>query len=101
MSITTFECSDVKARPAGGDPCQRCSCLALWTWWRSVKRDHDASPITSGGSVTELSVTGSCRDGVVMGPAWNGRYLSAVPFCSLLKKLTVHPYVTVNAQCSL
>jgi hypothetical protein len=43
IASTAFECSDVKARPAGGDPCQRCCCFALWTWW-PVKRDHDASP---------------------------------------------------------
>src|SRR5580693_6620152 len=43
IANAAFECSDVKARPAGGDPCQRCYCFSLWTWW-PVKRDHDASP---------------------------------------------------------
>jgi hypothetical protein len=31
IASTAFKCSDVKARPAGGDPCQRCCCFALWT----------------------------------------------------------------------
>jgi hypothetical protein len=36
----------------------------------------------SGGSVTELSVTGICRVGAVMEPASNFRNSAAVPFCS-------------------
>jgi hypothetical protein len=43
IASTAFECSDVKARPAGGDPCQRCCCFALWTRW-PVKHAHDAVP---------------------------------------------------------
>jgi hypothetical protein len=39
----------------------------------------------SGGSATELSVTGRCRDGAMIVSVWNHRYLGAVLFCSLLK----------------
>jgi len=43
IASRAFESSDVKARGAGGDPCQHRYCFALWTRW-PVKRDHDAVP---------------------------------------------------------
>jgi hypothetical protein len=42
---------------------------------------HDCTPL-SGGSTTELSVTGICRVRAVMESALNLRNSAAVPFCS-------------------
>jgi hypothetical protein len=59
-----FECSDVKARRARGDPCQHRSSFALWTWWL-VKRAHDAVPCIRRERDT-LSHRVDARDGPAM-----------------------------------
>jgi hypothetical protein len=57
-----FERPDVEANRAGCNPRQHGSCLAGGAKWTS--RDvHDAIAFGSGGSVTELSVTGRYRGG--------------------------------------
>ena len=56
-----FERLDVEANRAGGNPHQHGSCLAHGAKWSLD--DHDAIAFGSGGSVTELSVTGRCRGG--------------------------------------
>jgi hypothetical protein len=56
-----FERPDVEANRARGNSRQHGSRLAHGTEWS--QDGHDASPSSSGGSVTELSVTGSCRGG--------------------------------------
>jgi hypothetical protein len=62
-----FECSDIEAGGAGRDACQHGSCLAGGARW--LQDNHDAR-LGSGGSVTELSVTGRRRyradDGAIM-----------------------------------
>ena len=57
-----FERPDVEANRAGGNPRQHGSCLAGGAQWTS-RDDHDAIAFGSGGSVTELSVTGRYRGG--------------------------------------
>ena len=62
-----FERPDVEANRAGCNPRQHGSCLAGGAKWTS-QDDHDAIAVGSGGSVTELSVTGRYRwGGAVMG----------------------------------
>ena len=63
IACRTFECSDIKAGRAGSDPRQHGSCLACGARWS--QDNHDAR-LGSGGSVTELSVTGRCRSGSVI-----------------------------------
>ena len=55
-----LERPDVEANGAGCNPRQHGSCLAGGAKWTS-QDDHDAIAFGSGGSVTELSVTGRCR----------------------------------------
>ena len=55
-----FERPDVEANRAGGNPRQHGSRLAHGAEWSD---DHDAIASSSGGSVTELSVTGRYRGG--------------------------------------
>jgi hypothetical protein len=65
-----FERPDVEANRAGCNPRQHGSCLAGGAKWTS-QDDHDAIAFGSGGSVTELSVTGRYRgggDGTFMEP---------------------------------
>ena len=56
-----FERPDVEANRAGGNPRQHGSCLARGAKWS--QDGHDAIAFGSGGSVTELSVTGRYRGG--------------------------------------
>jgi hypothetical protein len=56
-----FERPDVEANRAGGNPRQHGSRLADGAEWSLD--GHNAIAFGSGGSVTELSVTGSCRGG--------------------------------------
>ena len=56
-----FERPDVEANRAGGNPRQHGSCLAHGAKWS--QDGHDAIAFGSGGSVTELSVTGRYRGG--------------------------------------
>ena len=56
-----FECPDVEAHGAGCNPRQPSSCLAQGAKWS--QDDHDPIALYSGGSATELSVTGSYRGG--------------------------------------
>jgi hypothetical protein len=65
-----FERPDVETHRARCNPRQRCACLAGGAKW--PQDDHDAIASSSGGSVTELSVTGRYRGGGD-GPAWNLR----------------------------
>jgi len=57
-----LECADVKARGAGGDPCQHRCCFALRTWW-SVKRAHDAVPLHQAGAQHSQSPIGADKGG--------------------------------------
>jgi hypothetical protein len=56
-----FERPVVEAHRAGCNPRQQGSCLARGAKWS--QDDHDAIAFGSGGSVTELSVTGRYRGG--------------------------------------
>jgi hypothetical protein len=56
-----FERPDVEANRAGGNPCQHGSRLARGAKWS--QDGHDAIASSSGGSVTELSVTVRYRGG--------------------------------------
>ena len=56
-----FERPDVEANRAGGNPRQHGSRLAQGAEWSLD--GHDAIAFGSGGSVTELSVTGRYRGG--------------------------------------
>ena len=56
-----FERPDVEANRAGGNPRQHGSRLAHGAKWS--QDGHDAIAFGSGGSVTELSVTGRYRGG--------------------------------------
>jgi len=56
-----FERPDVEAHRPRCNPRQHCACLAGRAKWS--QDDHDAIASSSGGSVTELSVTGSYRGG--------------------------------------
>jgi hypothetical protein len=58
-----LERPDVEANGAGCHPRQHGSRLARGA---EGSLDHDAIASSSGGSVTELSVTGSCRFGAVI-----------------------------------
>jgi len=65
-----FERPDVEANRAGCNPRQHGTCLAGGAKWTS-QDDHDAIAFGSGGSVTELSVTGRYRgadDGATVEP---------------------------------
>jgi hypothetical protein len=57
IASRALKCSNVEAGRALGDPYQRRYSFALRTWC-PVKRALDASPLASGRSITELSVTG-------------------------------------------
>ena len=83
LTRRAFERPDVEADGAGCNPRQHSSGLAHGAKWS--EDDHDAIASSSGGSVTELSVTGRYRLGAVIGPAWNLRDPAAVPFCSFSK----------------
>ena len=56
-----FERPNVEADGAGCNPHERGSCLARGAKWS--QDEHDAIAFGSGGSVTELSVTGRYRGG--------------------------------------
>jgi len=91
IASRTFECSDIKAGRAGSDQRQHGSCLACGARWS--QDNHDAR-LGSGGSVTELSVTGSCQkrggDATTIEPSrprrWSilliFRNVNRVKFCS-------------------
>ena len=64
LTRRAFERPDVKADGVGFNPRQYSSGLAHGAKWSEV--DHDAIASSSGGSVTKLSVTGSCRFGAVI-----------------------------------
>ena len=76
--MEAFERLDVEADGAGCNPRQHSSCLAGGADWSP--NGHDAIASSSGGSVTELSVTGRYRGGAVMGH----RGPSEVYRCSIL-----------------
>jgi hypothetical protein len=78
-----FERPDVEANRAGCNPRQHGSCLAGGAKWTS-QDDHNAIAFGSGGSVTELSVTGRYRGGGDGAP-WNLCDPAAGQFCSLSK----------------
>ena len=78
-----FERPNVKADGAGCNPREHRSCLARGANWS--QDGHDAIAFGSGGSVTELSVTGGYRGGAVMIPPWNLRDPDAGQFCSFSK----------------
>jgi hypothetical protein len=63
-----FECSDVKAGRARGDPGQHRYGSALRTWW-PVKRAHDAVPCIRRERYRTLGHRIDARDGPVIEPA--------------------------------
>src|ERR1700730_8516363 len=86
IASRAFECSNVKARGAGGDPCQHRYRFALRTWW-SVKRAHDAVPCIRRERDT-LSHRVDARDGPVMESAWDQTRPRRCP--ALLSSKTIH-----------
>ena len=80
-----FERPDVKADGARCNPRQHSSCLVGGADWSPDR--HDAIASISGGSVTELSITGRYARGAVMGirnPSRSRRWSILLPFRKLI-----------------
>jgi hypothetical protein len=68
-----------------GPGVMRASMVLVWHAGQGGRKMIMMLRLGSGGSVTELSVTGRCRSGAVIKQPWNLRTSNAVPFCSLSK----------------
>jgi hypothetical protein len=83
ITRSAFERPDFEAHRPGCNPRQHGACLAVGARWSS-QDDHDAIAFGSGGSVTELSVTGR-TEGAVMNQHGTFAIPAAGQYCSLSK----------------
>jgi hypothetical protein len=61
MDVVASKASNVWMSKPIGPGVTRANTVRVWHAGRSGRIGHDASPLVPGGSVTELSVTGSCE----------------------------------------